>query len=319
MSRIDFVPFLLPNSVYRDVHPQIIADLQRQDLLQLRPRRECSHSQRPTPENYLFSRRPPSLMDRSRKVRSWCFVPKPSGSHWLANLPPLCRPNRAARRPDLGPEFQQIVAKVQSAAPPPLAPSDLLAVHVDQVRTECESREAGRVHVGHQFWRRLGIDGILAPAGLSERVRQLACAMTLNRLIHPASELAMPNGFVRRPLRTFCWSIFRLWPKMRSIAIWTGARPACSYRGRLGRARAPFSKRHRNIRVLIERWSRHFATKGWPRSDRSGLEFGFRGPSGKVVGRVGFRRWISAAQRRCLRRLATNAATSSCKNQPKTA
>ena len=90
------------------------------------------------------------------------------------------------------PEFQQIVAKVQSAAPPPPAPSDLLAVHVDQVRTE-ESREAGPVHVGYQFWRRLGIDGILAPAGLSERVRQLACAMTLNRLIHPASELAMPN------------------------------------------------------------------------------------------------------------------------------
>lgn len=90
------------------------------------------------------------------------------------------------------PEFQQIVAKVQSAAPPPSAPSDLLAVHVDQVRTE-ESREAGPVHVGYQFWRRLGIDGILAQAGLSERVRQLACAMTLNRLIHPASELAMPN------------------------------------------------------------------------------------------------------------------------------
>jgi transposase len=90
------------------------------------------------------------------------------------------------------PEFQQIVAKVQSAAPPPSAPSDLLAVHVDQVRTE-ESREAGPVHVGYQFWRRLGIDGILAQAGLSERVRQLACAMTLNRLIHPASEWAMPN------------------------------------------------------------------------------------------------------------------------------
>ena len=98
-------------------------------------------------------------------------------------------------------ELQQLVAKVQASRPPSLATtavdpaatnSDLLAVHVDQVRTE-ESREAGPVHVGYQFWLRLGLDGILAQTGLSERVRQLTCAMTLNRLIHPASELAMPD------------------------------------------------------------------------------------------------------------------------------
>jgi hypothetical protein len=96
----------------------------------------------------------------------------------------------APRVPD--PELQDLLDKVHSAAPPSGSAFDLLAVHVDQVRTE-ESREAGPVHVGFQFWRRLGIDGILAPAGLSERARQLACAMTLNRLIHPASELAMPD------------------------------------------------------------------------------------------------------------------------------
>ena len=99
----------------------------------------------------------------------------------------------AGQAPDL--ELQELVAKVQSAHPPSLAPvsnSDLLAVHVDQVRTE-ESREAGPVHVGYQFWLRLGLDGILAQAGLGERARQLTCAMTLNRLIHPASELAMPD------------------------------------------------------------------------------------------------------------------------------
>jgi transposase len=90
------------------------------------------------------------------------------------------------------PEFQDLLDKVHSAAPPSASASDLLAVHVDQVRTE-ESREAGPVHAGYQFWRRLGLDGILAQAGLSERARQLACAMTLNRLIHPASELAMPD------------------------------------------------------------------------------------------------------------------------------
>jgi len=47
--------------------------------------------------------------------------------------------------------------------------------------------------VGCQFWQRLGIDAILKAAGLSERARQLTCAMTLNRLIRPASELAMPE------------------------------------------------------------------------------------------------------------------------------
>ena len=105
----------------------------------------------------------------------------------------------AGQAPD--PELQDLLAKVQSAPPhapiadsphPADAPPDLVAVHVDQVRTE-ESREAGPVHVGYQFWLRLGLDAILAQAGLSERVRQLACAMTLNRLIHPASELAMPD------------------------------------------------------------------------------------------------------------------------------
>lgn len=95
----------------------------------------------------------------------------------------------------LDPELQELVTKVQSAHPSSRAPvsnSDLLSVHVDQVRTE-ESREAGPVHVGYQFWLHLGLDGILAQAGLNERTRQLTCAMTLNRLIHPASELAMPD------------------------------------------------------------------------------------------------------------------------------
>ena len=103
----------------------------------------------------------------------------------------------AGQAPD--PELQQLVAKVNSASPqsgqlaqPAAAESNLVAVHVDQVRTE-ESREAGPVHVGYQFWLRLGVDAILAKAGLSERTRQLTCVMALNRLIHPGSELAMPD------------------------------------------------------------------------------------------------------------------------------
>jgi len=105
----------------------------------------------------------------------------------------------AGQAPD--PELEQLVAKVNSASAPPrsgqlpqpaAAESNLVAVHIDQVRTE-ESREAGPVHVGYQFWLRLGVDAILGKAGLSERTRQLTCAMALNRLIHPGSELAMPD------------------------------------------------------------------------------------------------------------------------------
>jgi len=74
--------------------------------------------------------------------------------------------------------------------------SDLVAVHTDQVTTE-EPREAGPVHVGHQLWQQLGIDAVLAGAGLSARTRLLTEVMTLNRLVHPLSEHAMPD-WVRR-------------------------------------------------------------------------------------------------------------------------
>ena len=122
----------------------------------------------------------------------------------------------ASQTPD--PEFQELVAKVKSSRPPSLAAdsahradanSDLVTVHVDQVRTE-ESREAGSVHAGYQFWLRLGLDSILAQAGLSERVRQLTCVMTLNRLIHPASELAMPDWIRSTALADILQIDFRL-------------------------------------------------------------------------------------------------------------
>ena len=60
-----------------------------------------------------------------------------------------------------------------------------------------EPREAGPVHVGHQMWQRLGLDGVLAQAGLSARTRVLTEIMTLNRLVCPPSEHAMPD-WVRR-------------------------------------------------------------------------------------------------------------------------
>src|SRR5574338_1647087 len=79
----------------------------------------------------------------------------------------------------------------------PAAPAGA-AISVDPARVGTERhREAGPVHVGHQFWLRLGLDDVLRDCGLPETVRRLACAMTLNRLIAPASEHAMP-AWIRR-------------------------------------------------------------------------------------------------------------------------
>jgi transposase len=73
---------------------------------------------------------------------------------------------------------------------------DLVSVHAEQVTVE-DAREAGPVHVGHQMWQVLTLDAILAAAGLSATARQLTEVMTLNRLVAPASEHAMPE-WVRR-------------------------------------------------------------------------------------------------------------------------
>lgn len=76
---------------------------------------------------------------------------------------------------------------------------ELVSVLIDKVGTEMP-REAGPVHVGHQMWRRLGLDEILAAAGMSERARLLTEVMTLNRLIKPSSEHAMPDWIRRTAL-----------------------------------------------------------------------------------------------------------------------
>ena len=96
-------------------------------------------------------------------------------------------------------QVETIVATVQAArrgARPTAGHPDLVAVHADQVTTEAH-REAGPVHVGHQLWQRLGLDAVLAHAGLSARTQVLTELMTLNRLVCPRSEHAMPD-WVRR-------------------------------------------------------------------------------------------------------------------------
>lgn len=77
--------------------------------------------------------------------------------------------------------------------------SSLVVVDTERVETE-EHREAGPVHVGHQVWRQLSLDKILTRAGLSERACTLSEVMTLNRLIFPLSEHAMPDWIRRTAL-----------------------------------------------------------------------------------------------------------------------
>jgi transposase len=101
------------------------------------------------------------------------------------------------------PEVEQILRRVRQrqarAADPasrtasqPGADGELIAVHTDRLAMT-EVRSAGPVHVGFQFWKRLELDAILQSRGFSSRAIQLTCAMTLNRLIHPDSEHAMPR------------------------------------------------------------------------------------------------------------------------------
>lgn len=92
-----------------------------------------------------------------------------------------------------------LVERAQRSRRRGAAAADHVRVDPDRVRVE-EAREAGAVHVGHQMWHRLTLDAILAAAGLSARARVLAEVMTLNRLVSPASEHAMPDWIRRTAL-----------------------------------------------------------------------------------------------------------------------
>jgi hypothetical protein len=82
---------------------------------------------------------------------------------------------------------------------PNLARASAIIVEPDRIQME-EGREAGPVHVGHQIWNQLGMNAILQRAGLSPRACLLSEVMTLNRLIFPLSEHAMPDWIRRTAL-----------------------------------------------------------------------------------------------------------------------
>jgi len=95
---------------------------------------------------------------------------------------------------------QRLRSGRRRGTPGPTAPAEtVLTIHADRVALEAP-REAGPVHVGHQVWQQLGLTDILRRAGLSERACLLSEAMTLNRLVCPLSEHAMPDWMRRTAL-----------------------------------------------------------------------------------------------------------------------
>jgi transposase len=100
--------------------------------------------------------------------------------------------------PPLNSEIQPLPAKASSRAQN-VAPASTIVVEPDRIQIE-QTREAGPVHVGHQIWNQLGMNAILQRAGLSSRACVLSEVMTLNRLIFPLSEHAMPDWIRRTAL-----------------------------------------------------------------------------------------------------------------------
>lgn len=118
---------------------------------------------------------------------------------WLAlahKLESALRGQLSLEAPDE--ETQRLLQRARQGkrAAQPEPAGEWVSVDPEQIELE-EAREAGPVHVGHQMWQRLGLGQILRGAGLSERGCVLSEAMTLNRLIYPLSELAMPD-WIRR-------------------------------------------------------------------------------------------------------------------------
>ena len=95
------------------------------------------------------------------------------------------------------PEVEEIIEKAQvfeaqEKRSPKDKGDDVVSIHTDKVEME-RAREAGPVHVGYQFWKKLEMNEILKEAGFSEKTRLLTLLMVMNRLILPSSEHQMPG------------------------------------------------------------------------------------------------------------------------------
>lgn len=133
---------------------------------------------------------------RQRTICSLGSLEPAPGEEWLA----LAHKLQSALAGQLSFEAPQLDTLVRTRrrreAKLSVHSSSVMEVDTDRVDME-EAREAGPVHAGHQLWRQLGMDAILSRAGLSKRACRVSEAMTLNRLIFPLSEHALPDGIRR--------------------------------------------------------------------------------------------------------------------------
>lgn len=132
---------------------------------------------------------------RHRTICSLGSLEPAPRQHWLALAHKLgaALSGQQSLLPDA--QLDSLRPQIQTKARPGPQP-ELVSVVPEEIEIQ-ESREAGAVYVAHQMWRRLRLDAILRQAGLSPRARLLSEVMTINRLVAPASEHAMPD-WVRR-------------------------------------------------------------------------------------------------------------------------
>src|SRR5438045_4099159 len=157
---------------------------------------------KPTPTSSSSSlNTPPRVPVSASSARSALWPRLPGSNGWtLAHRLQARLQGQSSFPPADGP-IETLVKKVRRGRPAPAEESPTPAsvtITVDPERVTMEEpREAGTVHVGHQVWQQLGLREILQRAGLSDSACQLSEAMTLNRLIFPLSEHAMPDWMRR--------------------------------------------------------------------------------------------------------------------------
>jgi len=145
---------------------------------------------------------------RHRTICSLGSLAPAPREHWLA----LAHKLEAALsgQQSLLPDTQVDSLRQRVDAQPPSGPRpEPVSVLLDQIEVQA-AREAGSVYVGHQMWRRLQLDAILHKAGLNERTRLLTEVMTINRLVAPSSEHAMPDWVRRTALADLLHADFSL-------------------------------------------------------------------------------------------------------------
>src|SRR6516164_2139766 len=138
---------------------------------------------------------------RQRTICSLGSLEPASAEHWRALAHKLDSALQGQQSlPPVDSEIQPLRAKaIPQAQKMARASTSVIVVEPDSIQLE-EGREAGPVHVGHQIWNQLGMNAILQRAGLSRRACLLSEVMTLNRLIFPLSEHAMPDWIRRTAL-----------------------------------------------------------------------------------------------------------------------